>query len=67
MLIMTSIIQSKVCHGVHRRRFTQAYPQLRTDLSELEEKPSVHEIFLKDTKIAYRKMLAAQEVRNALA
>lgn len=31
-------------------------------LSELEEKPSVHEIFLKDTKAAYSKMLGAQEV-----
>jgi coatomer subunit beta len=31
-------------------------------LSELEEKPAVHEIFLKDTKAAYSKMLGAQEV-----
>lgn len=31
-------------------------------LSELEAKPVVHELFLKDTKIAYSKMLNAQEV-----
>ena len=31
-------------------------------LSKLEEKPTVHEIFLKDTKAAYSKMLGAQEV-----
>lgn len=29
---------------------------------ELEEKPAVHDIFLKDTKAAYTKMLGAQEV-----
>lgn len=32
-------------------------------ISELEEKPAVHEIFLRDTKAAYSKMLTAQEVR----
>lgn len=31
-------------------------------LSELEVKPVVHEIFLSDTKAAYSKMVAAQEV-----
>lgn len=31
-------------------------------LSELEEQPAVHEIFLTDTKAAYSKMLGAQEV-----
>ena len=31
-------------------------------LSELEDKASVHEIFLKDTKSAYSKMVSAQEV-----
>ena len=31
-------------------------------LSELEATPAVHEIFLKDTKAAYTKMLGAQEV-----
>ena len=31
-------------------------------LSELEATPTVHEIFLKDTKAAYTKMLGAQEV-----
>lgn len=32
-------------------------------LSELEAQPAVHDIFLKDTKAAYSKMVAAQEVR----
>ncbi len=31
-------------------------------LSDLEEKPAVHDIFLHDTKAAYSKMLVAQEV-----
>lgn len=31
-------------------------------LSSLEERPVVHEIFLSDTKAAYSKMVAAQEV-----
>lgn len=31
-------------------------------LSELEDRPAVHDIFLKDTKAAYSKMLTAQEV-----
>jgi vesicle coat complex subunit len=34
-------------------------------LSELEEKPAVHEIFLQDTKAAYSKMLGAQEAKAA--
>lgn len=34
-------------------------------LSELEELPAVHEIFLTDTKAAYSKMLGAQEKRAA--
>ena len=32
-------------------------------LSELESSAAVHQIFLKDTKAAYSKMVAAQEVR----
>jgi len=32
-------------------------------LSELEAQPAVHEVFLEDTKMAYSKMLGAQEVR----
>lgn len=35
-------------------------------LSELEERPAVHEIFLKDTKAAYTKMLGAQEVSHLI-
>ncbi len=34
-------------------------------LSELEDKPAVHELFLKDTKSAYSKMLSAQEKKAA--
>ena len=34
-------------------------------LSELQEKPAVHELFLKDTKTAYGKMLSAQEKKAA--
>ena len=34
-------------------------------LSELQEKPVVHELFLKDTKTAYAKMLSAQEKKAA--
>ena len=34
-------------------------------LSELESKPPVHEIFLKDTKAAYSTMVAAQEKKAA--
>ena len=34
-------------------------------LSELESKPPVHQIFLKDTKAAYSKMVAAQEKKAA--
>ena len=34
-------------------------------LSELEDKPAVHELFLKDTKTAYAKMLSAQEKKAA--
>lgn len=31
-------------------------------LSQLEAQPAVHEIFLTDTKVAYSRMLGAQEV-----
>ena len=34
-------------------------------LSELQDKPVVHEIFLKDTKAAYSKMINAQEKKAA--
>ncbi len=35
-------------------------------LSELEDKPVVHDLFLRDTKTAYSKMLAGQEARTEL-
>ena len=34
-------------------------------LSELQDKPAVHDLFLKDTKSAYAKMLSAQEKKAA--
>ena len=65
MLIMTSIIrvgQSKfVTVPIDEDSHERILNCIQT-LSELEEKPSVHEIFLKDTKAAYSKMLGAQEV-----
>jgi len=35
-------------------------------LSDLDKQPAVQEIFLKDTKAAYSKMIVAQEVRDFL-
>ena len=35
-------------------------------LSELEDKQVVHDVFLKDTRTAYAKMLTAQEVGSIL-
>ena|ERR1700691_1148825 len=67
MLIMTSIIrvgQSKfVTVPIDEDSHERILNCIQT-LSELEEKPSVHEIFLKDTKAAYSKMLGAQEVNT---
>ena|ERR1700691_1337185 len=65
MLIMTSIIrvgQSKfVTVPIDEDSHERILNCIQT-LSELEEKPSVHEIFLKDT---YTKMLGAQLEVNA--
>lgn len=36
-------------------------------LSKLEERPFVHETFLKDTKAAYSVMLSAKEVNDSMS
>jgi coatomer subunit beta len=68
MLIMTSVIrvgQSKfVTVPIDEDSQERILNCIRT-LSELGERPAVHEIFLQDTKAAYSKMLAAQEVKIA--
>jgi coatomer subunit beta len=65
MLIMTSIIrvgQSKfVTVPIDEDSHERIFNCIQT-LSELEATPTVHEIFLQDTKAAYTKMLDAQEV-----
>jgi coatomer subunit beta len=70
MLIMTSIIrvgQSKfVTVPIDEDSHERILNCIQT-LSELEEKPTVHEIFLKDTKAAYSKMLGAQEVNTSVS
>jgi len=68
MLIMTSVIrvgQSKfVTVPIDEDSQERILNCIRT-LSELGERPAVHEIFLQDTKAAYSKMLAAQEAKAA--
>ncbi|KZT30989.1 coatomer protein [Neolentinus lepideus HHB14362 ss-1] len=68
MLIMTSIIragQSKfVTHPIDEDSLERILNCIQT-LSELEDKPPVHEIFLHDTRAAYSYMLTAQEKRAA--
>jgi coatomer subunit beta len=65
MLIMTSVIrvgQSKFVTAPIDEDSNERILNCIQTLSELEEWPSVQQIFLKDTKAAYSKMLAAQEV-----
>ena len=65
MLIMASVIrvgQSKFVTVPIDEDSTERIMNCIQTLSELESKPPVHEIFLKDTKAAYSKMVAAQEV-----
>jgi coatomer subunit beta len=69
MLIMTSVIrvgQSKFVNVPIDEDSSERIMNCIATLSQLEDKPAVHELFLKDTKSAYSKMLNAQEVRNAL-
>ncbi|RDB21726.1 Coatomer subunit beta [Hypsizygus marmoreus] len=68
MLIMTSIIrvgQSKFVTVQIDEDSNERIMNCIQTLSELEEQPAVHEIFLTDTKAAYSKMLDAQEKRAA--
>ena len=65
MLIMASIIrvgQSKFVTVPIDEDSSERIMNCIQTLSELEDKPIVHEIFLKDTKAAYSKMVAVQEV-----
>ncbi|KAI0652316.1 coatomer protein [Trametes meyenii] len=68
MLIMASVIrvgQSKfVTVPIDEDSSERVMDCIRT-LSELETQPAVHEIFLKNTKAAYSKMVAAQEKKAA--
>ena len=65
MLIMASVIrvgQSKFVTVPIDEDSSERIMNCIQTLSELEDKPIVHEIFLKDTKAAYSKMVAVQEV-----
>ena len=65
MLIMTSTIrvgQSKFSSAAIDEDSNERILNCIQTLSELEAKPVVHSIFLSDTKAAYSKMVAAQEV-----
>jgi coatomer subunit beta len=66
MLIMTSIIrvgQSKFATAQIDEDSNERILNCIQTLSELEDSPSVQQVFLNDTKAAYSKMLGAQEVR----
>jgi len=66
MLIMTSIIrvgQSKFVTVPIDEDSNERILNCIQTLSEHQGEPIVHDIFLKDTKAAYSKMLVAQEVR----
>ena len=66
MLIMTSIIrvgQSKFVTVPIDEDSNERILNCIQTLSEHQAEPIVHDIFLKDTKAAYSKMLVAQEVQ----
>ncbi|EKM61471.1 uncharacterized protein PHACADRAFT_248107 [Phanerochaete carnosa HHB-10118-sp] len=68
MLIMASVIrvgQSKFVTVPIDEDSSERIMNCIGTLSELQEKPVVHELFLKDTKTAYSKMLSAQEKKAA--
>ena len=69
MLIMVSVIrvgQSKfVTVSIDEDSNERIMNCIRT-LSDLDKEPAIQEIFLKDTKGAYSKMIIAQEVRDPL-
>ncbi|KAG1823810.1 adaptin N terminal region-domain-containing protein [Suillus subaureus] len=69
MLIMTSIIrvgQSKFVTVPIDEDSNERILNCIQTLSELQEKSIVHDIFLKDTKAAYSKMLVAQERKRKI-
>ncbi|KAL0952200.1 hypothetical protein HGRIS_008809 [Hohenbuehelia grisea] len=68
MLIMTSLIrvgQSKFVTAPIDEDSSERILNCIQTLSELDAQPAVHEVFLKDTKSAYGRMLGAQEKRAA--
>ncbi|KAI0778629.1 coatomer protein [Trametes elegans] len=68
MLIMASVVrvgQSKFVTVPIDEDSSERIMNCIQTLSELETQPAVHEIFLKDTKAAYSKMVAAQERKAA--
>ncbi|KAH9897960.1 coatomer protein [Cubamyces lactineus] len=68
MLIMASVIrvgQSKFVTVPIDEDSSERIMNCIQTLSELETQPAVHEIFLKNTKAAYSKMVAAQEKKAA--
>ena len=68
MLIMASVIrvgQSKFVTVPIDEDSSERIMNCIETLSELQAKPAVHELFLRDTKSAYAKMLGAQEQKAA--
>jgi vesicle coat complex subunit len=68
MLIMASVIrvgQSKFVTVPIDEDSSERIMNCIETLSNLQDKPVVHELFLKDTKSAYGKMLSAQEKKAA--
>jgi vesicle coat complex subunit len=68
MLIMTSLIrvgQSKFVTVPIDEDSNERILSCIQTLSELRERTEVNDIFLRDTRVAYGKMLSAQEVRPA--
>ncbi|KAI0094521.1 coatomer protein [Irpex rosettiformis] len=68
MLIMASVIrvgQSKFVSVPIDEDSSERIMDCIATLGELEDKPAVHELFLRDTKSAYSKMLTAQEKQAA--
>lgn len=68
MLIMTSVIrvgQSKFVTVPIDEDSNERILSCIQTLSELRERSEVNDMFLRDTRVAYGKMLGAQEVRTA--
>ncbi|KAF9036979.1 coatomer protein [Hymenopellis radicata] len=68
MLIMTSMIrvgQSKFVTVPIDEDSNERIMNCIQTLSELKTQPAVHDVFLHDTKVAFSKMLTAQETKDA--